>query len=169
VNRKGGLARQLVSEQTRHEITAALNRFEPPINVKSELITMTGEREVLVLRVESNREGVPLTFDGRAYERVGNTTRKMSQEQYETLLFERAHARRRWENQAAVDVRLTDLDLEEILRTRELAMRFCQNSPHQEIGSDSRPSWWFTFMLLPRRSGGSVYELCRGAVGAQAI
>jgi len=78
---------------------------------------------VLVLHVESNREGVPFTFDGRAYERVGNTTRKMSQEQYETLLFERAHARRRWENQDAVDVDLEDLDREEILRTREMAIQ----------------------------------------------
>ncbi len=97
VNRKGVIEGQLVSEQTLHEIAAAFNRFEPPISVKIERVDVAGEREVLVLRVESNREGIPFTFDGRAYERVRNTTRKMSQEQYETLLFERAHARRRWE------------------------------------------------------------------------
>lgn len=64
-----------------------------------------------------------LPFDVRAFERVGNTTRRMSQERYETLLLERAHARRRWKNQPAVDVRLKDLDREEILRTRELAIQ----------------------------------------------
>jgi len=42
----------------------------------------------------------------------------MPRERYETLLLERAHARRRWENRPAVDVRLADLDHEEILRTR---------------------------------------------------
>lgn len=123
VNRKGIVEGQLISEQTLHEIAAAFDRFEPPISVKLERVDVAGDREVLVLRVESNREGIPFTFDGRAYERVGNTTRKMSQEQYETLLFERAHARRRWENQDAVDVDLEDLDREEILRTRELAIQ----------------------------------------------
>ena len=47
----------------------------------------------------------------------------MSQEKYEKLLLERAHARRRWENQAAVAVKLKDLDREEILRVREAAIR----------------------------------------------
>ena len=45
------------------------------------------------------------------------------QERYETLLLDRAHARRRWENQPAVDVRLDELDHEEILRTREAAIQ----------------------------------------------
>lgn len=39
------------------------------------------------------------------------------------LLLERAHARRRWENQPAVGVALEDLDGEEILRTRDAAVR----------------------------------------------
>ena len=47
----------------------------------------------------------------------------MPQDRYESLLLERAHARRRWENQPAVDVRLEDLDHEEILQTREAAIR----------------------------------------------
>jgi ATP-dependent DNA helicase RecG len=40
------------------------------------------------------------------------------------LLLQRDHARRRWENQVAVGVRLDDLDHEEILRTRDDAIRF---------------------------------------------
>jgi ATP-dependent DNA helicase RecG len=46
----------------------------------------------------------------------------MPQDRYESLLLDRAHARRRWENQPAVDVRLEDLDREEILRTRQAAI-----------------------------------------------
>lgn len=123
VNRKGGIEGQQVSEQTIHEITAGFERFEPPAAVKIERTKVGGEREVISLIVEANQESVPFTFEGRAFERVGNTTRRMSQERYETLLLERAHARRRWENQPAVDVRLQDLDREEILRTRELAIQ----------------------------------------------
>jgi ATP-dependent DNA helicase RecG len=71
----------------------------------------------------ANQDAVPCTFEGRAFERVGNTTRKMTQARYEALLLHRAHARRRWENQPAVGVRLADLDREEVLRTREVAIQ----------------------------------------------
>jgi hypothetical protein len=39
------------------------------------------------------------------------------------MLLDRAHARRRWENQPAVDVTLADLDHEDILSTREAAIQ----------------------------------------------
>ncbi len=123
VNRKGESEGQQVSEQTLHEITAALGRFEPPVNVQIGRLKVRTDREVLAVYTDANHESVPYTFDGRAYERIGNTTRKMSQERYESLLLDRAHARRRWENQPAMVTRLSDLDREEILRVRETAIR----------------------------------------------
>jgi ATP-dependent DNA helicase RecG len=51
-----------------------------------------------------------------AFERVGNTTRKMPQERYEALLFERGHSRRRSENQYADELTLKDIDREEVFR-----------------------------------------------------
>ena len=122
VNRKGVIEGQQVSEQTIHEITAALNRFEPPAPVEIERIKIARGLEVIVLVAKENFDPVPYTFDGRAFERVGNTTRKMSQNRYESLLFQRAHAKRRWENELAEDVTLKELDHEEILRTREAAI-----------------------------------------------
>ena len=51
----------------------------------------------LVAKGESKTlDSVPFTYDGRAFDRVDNTTRKMTQERYEALLLERAHSRRRW-------------------------------------------------------------------------
>ncbi len=123
VNRKGTIEGQQVSEQTLHKITSGFERFEPPAVIHIERVEHERGREVIVLTADPSHEGVPFTFDGRAYERIGNTTRKMSQERYETLLLDRAHARRRWENQPAVDVDLDQLDREEILRTRETAIR----------------------------------------------
>jgi ATP-dependent DNA helicase RecG len=131
VNRKGGIEGQQVSEQTIHEITAGLDRFEPPAPVKIERTEVSNGREVLALVVGAVAEFVPFTFDGRPYERVGNTTRKMTQDRYESLLLERAHARRRWENQAPVGVRLKDLDREEILHTREAAIE------HRRISAET--------------------------------
>lgn len=114
---------QHVTEQTIREIAQAMDRFEPPVNIPIQRISTGAGREVLVLRVEGTSDSIPFTYEGRPYERVGNTTRKMSQERYEALLLERGHARRRWENLPVVDVRLSDLDREEILRTREAAIQ----------------------------------------------
>lgn len=99
VNRKGVIEGQQVSEQTIHEITAAFEHFEPPAPIKIDRIKVGQGREVVSLAIEPNAEAVPFAFDGRPFERVGNTTRKMSQEKYDRLLLQRAHSKRRWENQ----------------------------------------------------------------------
>lgn len=114
---------QSVSDKTMREIAQAMDRFEPPVNVPVQRMAVAAGKEVLAMTVEGASDSVPFTFEGRPYERVGSTTRRMSQERYEQLLLERAHARRRWENQPAVGVTLKDLDREEILRTRELAIQ----------------------------------------------
>ncbi len=114
---------QSVSDKTMREIAQAMDRFEPPVNAPVQRIAVGKGKEVLAITVEGASDSVPFTFEGRPYERVGSTTRRMSQERYEQLLLERAHARRRWENQPAVGVTLKDLDREEILRTRELAIQ----------------------------------------------
>jgi len=123
VRHDGTVEGQSVSDKTVREIAQELDRFEPPVHVPVQRIAVGSGKEVLALSVEGTSDSVPFTFEGRPYERVGSTTRRMSQERYEQLLLERAHARRRWENQPAVGVALKDLDREEILRTRELAIQ----------------------------------------------
>ena len=127
---------QDVSDQTLRDIAQALDRFEPPVNVPVERLPLGKRREVLILRVKGTSDSIPFTFEGRPYERVGNTTRKMSQETYEKLLLERGHAKRRWENLPAEGLTLKDLDRKEILRTRELAIQQSRISPEtsQDIG-----------------------------------
>jgi len=129
VNRKGVAEGQHVSEQTIHEITATFGKFEPSPNIHIQRFKVKPGHEVIGLTVDDNPESIPYTFEGRAYERVGNTTRKMPQGQYEKLLLERAHAKRRWENQPAAGVKISDLDRKEILRTRELAIQQNRISP----------------------------------------
>lgn len=107
---------QHVTDQTFREIAQALDKFEPPINIRVDRILTGSGRAVLVLRVEGTSDAIPFTFEGRPYERVGNTTRKMSQDRYEQLLFERSHSKRRWENQPAHGVSLKDIDREEVFR-----------------------------------------------------
>lgn len=117
----GKIVGQQISEQTRHEIAAASERFEPPIEIVVETLDAEPERVVLVLSVAGISDSVPFTYEGRAFERIDNTTRKMTQERYETLLLERAHSRRRWENQEADELTLKDLDAGEVLRIVDAA------------------------------------------------
>jgi ATP-dependent DNA helicase RecG len=86
---------QDVSDQTFREIAQALDRFEPPVNIPVERLPVKSGRELIILRIDGTSDSVPFTFEGRPYERVAITTRKMSQERYEALLLERGHARRR--------------------------------------------------------------------------
>ncbi len=112
----GQLVGQQVGEQTFHEIAAARDRFEPPIEFEVEAVEVAPGRSALVLTVAGARDSVPFTFDSRAFDRVDNTTRKMTQERYEALLLERAHSRRRWENREADELTLKDIDRDEVLR-----------------------------------------------------
>ncbi len=112
---------QHVSDQTLRDIAQALDRFEPPVNLPVDRLPVGKGREVLILRVEDPSDSIPFTFDGRSYERVGSTTRKMSQEKYEKLLFERAHSKRRWENQPADEITIKDIDREEVFRIVDIA------------------------------------------------
>ena len=83
---------------------------------------MDGGREVIVV---STGQGAsrPYTYRGSAYRRVGNTTLVMSADEYNRMLFERMHSEQRWENQPATGWSVFDLDLAEIRRTVEEAVR----------------------------------------------
>ena len=124
VSDTGTILGQDVSDKTRREIAAMLDRFEPPAPIDVREVQVAGHGQTLVvLSARAQDEARPFTFDGRPYQRVQTTTSVMPQERYEALLLERAHARRRWENQPAVDVTMDHLDHEEILRTREAGIR----------------------------------------------
>ncbi|MCK4415227.1 MAG: putative DNA binding domain-containing protein [Candidatus Eisenbacteria sp.] len=119
----GKIVGQHVSDKTQQEIAAMLQRFEPPAPVETQVVKLLeGDRKVIVLDARAIADSRPFTFGGRPYQRIGTTTSVMPQERYERLLLDRAHARRRWENQPAVDVQLEDLDHEEILRTVRLGI-----------------------------------------------
>jgi ATP-dependent DNA helicase RecG len=133
---EGAIEGQAVSDQTLRDIAQAADRFEPPAHVSIHRIKVKAGREVVAAAVEGGVDMRPFTYEGRPYERVGSTTRRMPQAKYERLLVERGHAKRRWENLPAEGLALKDLDRKEILRTRELAIQQSRISPdtHRDIG-----------------------------------
>ncbi len=136
VRPEGTIDGQVVSDKTLRDVAQAADRFEPPADVSIHRIKLKENREVLALSTDAARDARPFAYEGRAYERVGSTTRRMPQAKYERLLVERGHAKRRWENLPAEGLALKDLDRKEILRTRDLAIQQSRISPdtRRDIG-----------------------------------
>ena len=122
VTPEGRVVGQQISERTIEKVSDDLARIEPPMSPTIERVGVKEDREVVVVSV--NR-GVarPYQYRGKAYRRVGNTTRAMGVEEYNRVLFERMHSEQRWENQPADGWSLGDLDENEIRTTVEEAIR----------------------------------------------
>lgn len=163
VDRKGSIQGQQISEQTLHEVTSAFQRFEPSAQITIERVKVDRDMEVLALSVEPNTESVPFTFGGVPFERVGNTTRKMSQARYEVLLLKRGHAKSRWENQPADGVHLKDLDREEILRTRASAIE------HRRISAGTGTDIGDILDRLRLRVGGKITQAAQVLYGTNFL
>lgn len=163
VDDEGRVQGQQVSRQTLHEISAALQRFEPPARVEVERIPAGAGREAIVLCVEADTESVPYAFEGRPYERVENTTRRMSQQRYETLLLKRAYGRRRWENQPAEGLCIKDLDGEEILQTRASAIT------HRRISAGTSADVVDVLDRLGLRVGGMLTQAAQALYGTRFL
>ena len=112
----GLLVGQQVGERTIEELSAELQRIDPPAFPAVERVRLDGGREVIVVAAGSGASR-PYTYRAAAYRRVGNTTMPMSSDEYNRMLFERVHSERRWENQPAEGWSIDDLDGAEIRRT----------------------------------------------------
>lgn len=110
---------QEVTDRTLRDIAQAADRFEPPAHLSIHRVRIKVGREVVTIGAGAGVR--PFTYEGRAYERVGSTTRRMPQAKYEKALFDRAHGRRRWENEPAEGVALRDIDRDEVFRIVEAA------------------------------------------------
>ena len=119
---EGNVSGQQVSDQTIEEVSAEIQRIEPPVFPAIERIPVGSNREVLVV---SFNQGYmkPYTYKGAAYRRVGNTTLEMSRDAQDRVLIERVHSDQRWENQPATGWTVDDLDLSEIFLTVEESIR----------------------------------------------
>ena len=122
VTRGGVLVGQQVSERTIEELSAELQRVDPPAFPTIERVRVDGGREVIVVST-SHGPVSPYSYRGSACRRVGNTTVAMSADEYNRMLFERMHVDQRWENQPAAGWSINDLDMEEVRRTVAEAVR----------------------------------------------
>ena len=112
----GVIAGQQMSDGTLEEVSAELQRIDPPAFPSVERVPIGEGRCVIAVSV-SRGPARPYQYRGTAYHRIGNTTLAMSATEYNQMLFERMHSEQRWENQPAVGWSVEDLDSGEIRRT----------------------------------------------------
>lgn len=119
---EGLVVGQDVSERTIEDVSAEIQRIDPPAFPEVERVQVSGDRQVIAVRV-SPGSSPPYQYRGISYRRVGNATRSMSTDEYNRMLFERMHTERRWENQPATGWTINDLDVPEIRNTIAEAVR----------------------------------------------
>ena len=116
VSDKGDLVGQDIAAKTMADISAELNRIDPPVFPDIETVTLENGRGIIFLRIPGG--GGLYTYDGRSYLRKGPTTILMPRTEYERRLIERLHSTRRWENEPVANgVSIKDLDHDEIQLT----------------------------------------------------
>ena len=81
---EGNVAGQQVTERTIEEISAEIQRIDPPAFPTVERVRVAGNREVIAVRV-SRGSLPPYRYRGTAFLRVGNTTRAMSGDEYNPM------------------------------------------------------------------------------------
>jgi len=122
VTASGRALGQDVSDRTIEQLVEELGHIEPPAFPSIDRITTSGGREVVMVTTSIGQHQ-PYSHRGQAWRRIGNTNRAMSREEYNRVLLERLHGQHRWENEPAPDWSVDDLDLGEIVRTLEEAVR----------------------------------------------
>ena len=116
VTPEGNVVGQQVAERTIEEVSAEIQRIDPPAFPTVDRVRIAENREVIAVHVGQG-PSPPYRYRGTAFLRVGNTTRAMSADEYNRTLFERMHSHQRWENQPADGWTIDDLDVAEIRNT----------------------------------------------------
>jgi ATP-dependent DNA helicase RecG len=114
----GSIVGQDIADDTRHRLAAEIAKIEPVASIDIEIVDIPNRsKKAIVLSAMPAPELIPYTYDGRAYERVDNTTRRMSQQKYQRLLLHRVQNQSRWENGPIATARLADLDVDLVSET----------------------------------------------------
>ncbi len=113
---------QMINDGTKKEIAQDINRIEPKPDIKVEYLKIGEEKFIILLEVAKGHRA-PYVYDGRAFHRLQSATMRMTQEEYEKLLFNRKPITNYWEELKANGFSLEDLDKNLIRQVVSTAIR----------------------------------------------
>jgi ATP-dependent DNA helicase RecG len=118
----GRILGQQVADRTLEEVAQEIQQIEPTVFPQIDRIDVRPGLQVVSVQVTAGQNR-PYSYKGQAYKRVGNTSPKMSRDEYNRILIERFHGERRWETEPAGGWTVADLDITELTRTLDEAIR----------------------------------------------
>jgi ATP-dependent DNA helicase RecG len=122
VEKNGKITGQPVSDHTIEEVVQEIQQIEPTIFPQIDRVDMDSGFQVIAVQVPAGANR-PYSYKGQSYRRVGNTNQKMSRDEYNRMLVERVHGERRWETEPVKNWGIADLEISEITRTVDEAIR----------------------------------------------
>jgi Predicted transcriptional regulator containing an HTH domain and an uncharacterized domain shared with the mammalian protein Schlafen len=123
VTNSGKINGQDVSDKTKREIAVAMQQIEPAAIINISYIPVPDNGKfVITFCAEEQRFVRPFTYKGRPYQRIESVTSTMNRETYNKLLLQRDGIRYGWESLINEDLKVEDLDKEEILKTIRLGI-----------------------------------------------
>lgn len=122
VDSDGAICGQQVDDRTIEEVVQEIQSIDPPAFPGVDRVDLGNGRAVLVVAVATGQNR-PYSYRGQPFRRVGNTSLAMSRDEYNRVLLERLHGEKRWENEEAAEWGIADLEVSEIIRTVEEAIR----------------------------------------------
>lgn len=121
VGKKSNVTGQLVSDKTKRELFEVFAKFEPAADIAVEWVDVDETHKAIVCKVERGNMR-PYVYDGRPYKRVQSSTTVMPQEEYERMLDERKGFQSDWELEINPELKLADLDENEIRKTARMGV-----------------------------------------------
>ena len=121
VGKKSNVTGQLVSDKTKRELFEVFAKFEPAADIAVEWVDVDETHKAIVCKVERGNMR-PYVYDGRPYKRVQSSTTVMPQEEYERMLAERKGFQSDWELEINPELKLADLDENEIRKTARMGV-----------------------------------------------
>lgn len=123
VNSDGRVIGQEASDRTVEKVSAEVRRIDPPASCDVERVPLDAPALEVIAVTVSRSHRRPHTFKSVAYKRVGNTTTELTRDEYNQIVFEANHGTQRWETEVATGWSIEDLDVSEIARTVDEAVR----------------------------------------------
>lgn len=122
IDPSGGMIGQQIGDRTLEDLAQEIGQIDPPVFPAVERVALVDGLELVVVTV-SQGAGRPYSHRGIAYRRVGNVNARMSRDEYNRMLLERLHGEQRWENEPARGWAVDELDVTDLSRTIEEAIR----------------------------------------------
>lgn len=119
VEDNGHIVGQEVSDKTKREIGLEISKISPYSDsaIETFYIPFSSSRQIIAFHITTDSTKRPYTYNGRSYIRIQSDTFPMPPDHYQQLVLGSSQFNDQWEDKPLPEVKMDDLDANEILST----------------------------------------------------